>query len=452
MGVRELMTLLKKHAPSALTPVPDLQSRFAGSLMAIDAKNFAYKFLKTRRTPHPESPVNLLPFTPKQNPFHNVLIRSFYMVEHLVQRGIAPVFCFDGEAMELKRFERERREKRRMADVVDAKFERERQELVAGMLAACREGVTKRIEELAELHRELHGRAKEAGVPSPRLAMYEQTADSLNVYLSGGARTAATDSAGDLGADLPPLRRLDKELQKIKESFIDIESLELRSVRLTVGQLEDLKLMFRLMGCAILDAPHEGEALCSHLTHVGLCSVAATEDLDCVIHGDGLLLTKYDGFDNPDQQPIVVDPVEARDAMGLSPMEMIDLALLLQTDFTEGKLHGVGPVKAYNYIHLYGSIESILDHYSPRYDDDLPAFNYVAAREAFSGAEFEGYALPAPEELRWRGPGAGQERELREFLWDKGVLEDTERRWVTGAMMGMAERLKAVTGARIVDG
>ncbi|KAJ3196108.1 hypothetical protein HK101_010039 [Irineochytrium annulatum] len=425
MGVKDLTRLLKKSAPSSITRIYDLD-QFRGTRMAVDTKLFAMKFLFTR-------PTN--PYAEMLPPYQFVLTRTYAMITEL--RGaldILPVWCLDGpKLLDAKAFERRRRDRTYERNVVDAFLERQRANLLREMVGTAYEAqgdprAVKGMEGLMRAHAELERKATKEGVPKKRLKVYEMTARIVDEYM---ARVEAAVGEEEEEVDLfdgevvkTPAILFEERLWQLMKENVGADALELRTKRLTAGQLKDLRQLIELLGCPVFVSPHEGEAMCAHLTHNGVCSVTATEDMDAVIFGDGKVLRNFTGEvrsmtgNGAKQEPFVIDPAEARKALGFTKDQMIDLAILLGTDFTEGKLTKVGMVTALKLMQKLGSIEAILAQH--KYPSDLKTFDYETAREVYKNIAFEGLSLPTAEELEPKDPDWTA---VAEFLYERGVLE-----------------------------
>ncbi|BGP32063.1 hypothetical protein JCM10296v2_003842 [Rhodotorula toruloides] len=118
--------------------------------------------------------------------------------------------------------------------------------------------------------------------------------------------------------------------------------------------------------------PFEAEGVCSALYQAGLVDCVASEDTDVVVFGAPLL--RYaTTTENPKNPMNVLDPVELRKQLDLTKEQLVDLALLLGTDFTV-RIPGLGPVAAITLMRRYGSIEAIVD---------------VLANKEYKGREFK---------------------------------------------------------------
>jgi flap endonuclease-1 len=124
--------------------------------------------------------------------------------------------------------------------------------------------------------------------------------------------------------------------------------------RLTRDMANDARELLRLMGLPVIDAPSEGEAQASHMAAQGNVWAAASKDYDCLMFGAPRLvrfLTISGKEFLPSKaafRPITPELIETHAMLehhGISREQLIDVAILVGTDFNEG-IKGIGPKKA----------------------------------------------------------------------------------------------------------
>jgi flap endonuclease-1 len=136
--------------------------------------------------------------------------------------------------------------------------------------------------------------------------------------------------------------------------------------RLTGEMIGEARELLRLMGVPTVQAPAEGEAQASHMAATSSrLWAAASKDYDALLFGAPRLvrfLTISGKEFLPSQgtfRPIVPETLElARllDAWRIDREGLVDLALLVGTDFNDG-VHGIGPKKALKLVQQHGRIE-----------------------------------------------------------------------------------------------
>lgn len=126
------------------------------------------------------------------------------------------------------------------------------------------------------------------------------------------------------------------------------------STRLTRGMIEDAQTLLTLLGIPWMRAPSEGEAQAAFLARRGDVWAAASKDYDALLFGAPRLvrfLAVRSSEFLPTQgrsrvvPPEVLDLEENLRILGLTREQLIDVALLVGTDFNEG-VPGFGPKKA----------------------------------------------------------------------------------------------------------
>jgi flap endonuclease-1 len=145
--------------------------------------------------------------------------------------------------------------------------------------------------------------------------------------------------------------------------------------RLTRGMVDDAKELLRLMGIPVVQAPSEGEAQAAHMARAGLVWGAVSKDFDSLLFGAPRLvrfltisgkefLPSKGAF--RDITPEVIDANRMLTELGITREGLVDLALLVGTDFNPG-IKGIGPKKALALVKRHGSIE----HMPPDIRDEL---------------------------------------------------------------------------------
>jgi flap endonuclease-1 len=137
--------------------------------------------------------------------------------------------------------------------------------------------------------------------------------------------------------------------------------------RLTREMAAEARELLRLMGLPVVQAPQEGEAQASHMAALAGVWAAASKDYDCLLFGAPRLLRfltvsgkeflPSKGAFRP-ITPELIDTVALLQHYGITRAQLIDLAILIGTDFNEG-VKGIGPKKALKLVCDFGSIEKM---------------------------------------------------------------------------------------------
>ncbi len=142
----------------------------------------------------------------------------------------------------------------------------------------------------------------------------------------------------------------------------------MQTSRLTGEMVGQSKRLLGLLGIPIVQAPGEGEAQASAMARAGTAYAAASQDYDSLLFGSPRLVKNLaiTGRRKLPRKEVYVDvaPEEIRldatlGALGVSREQLVDMALLIGTDFNEG-VKGIGPKKALALIKKHGRLEPAL--------------------------------------------------------------------------------------------
>lgn len=205
------------------------------------------------------------------------------------------------------------------------------------------------------------------------------------------------------------------------------------STRLKDYMMEDARGLLDAMGIPWIQAPSEGEAEAAYLASKGYVWASVSQDYDSLLFGSPRLVRnltisgrrKLPGrnvYVEVSPEIILLDSVLTE--LGLTREQLVDLAILLGTDFNPGGAQGIGHVRAYNYIKRYGRLEEISEV-------RLGGFDYESIRMIFLRP-----AVVDPGGLRWRSPN---EEAIVRFLCDEhdfseGRVRNALRRLKTSSM------------------
>lgn len=132
--------------------------------------------------------------------------------------------------------------------------------------------------------------------------------------------------------------------------------------------VEDARRLLEYLGVPYVQAPSEGEAQAAHMATRGDVSAAVSQDYDSLLFGANSLVRNL-AISGKRKLPmreayVQVDPevVQLQDtmtALGLSHEQLIDLGILIGTDFNPDGFRGIGPKTALKLLREHGSIEGI---------------------------------------------------------------------------------------------
>jgi flap endonuclease-1 len=127
-----------------------------------------------------------------------------------------------------------------------------------------------------------------------------------------------------------------------------------RAVTLTDEMIADAKKLLAAMGLPAIQAPSEGEALCSQMAKAGDVWCVATQDYDSLLFGAPRLVRnlsisgrrKFGKGEYVLVNPEMIVLKDALKELGISHDQLIVLAILVGTDYNPGGIRGIGPKKA----------------------------------------------------------------------------------------------------------
>ena len=174
-------------------------------------------------------------------------------------------------------------------------------------------------------------------------------------------------------AELTRRREVKVEFERARQEALargDLEEAYSKATmtsRLTREMVAEAKELLRLLGLPTIQAPSEGEAQAAHMARAGHVWAAGSKDYDTLLFGAPRLMRflAISGKEFLPSQgkfrpvvPELLDLDEQLAAWGITREGLIDLALLVGTDFNDG-VHGIGPKKALALVQQHGSIEAM---------------------------------------------------------------------------------------------
>jgi flap endonuclease-1 len=147
--------------------------------------------------------------------------------------------------------------------------------------------------------------------------------------------------------------RAEKRLAEAEERGDAIEAarLEARTQRLTDTILETTRELLARLDVPTVDAPAEGEAQAAYMARRGDADYAGSEDYDTLLFGAPRTLRQLTSKGRPE----LMDLDATLSRHGISPEQLIDVAILCGTDFNPG-VDGVGPKTALEAVTGYGDL------------------------------------------------------------------------------------------------
>jgi flap endonuclease-1 len=132
---------------------------------------------------------------------------------------------------------------------------------------------------------------------------------------------------------------------------------------------QESKKLLSLMGIPWVQAPSEGEAQAAHMSKKKAADFCASQDYDSLLFGAPTLIRniaitgrrKLPGKSiYVDVLPEVVELRKTIDELGISYEQLIDIGLLIGTDYNPGGVKGIGPKTALKLIKKHGTLHEVL--------------------------------------------------------------------------------------------
>jgi flap endonuclease-1 len=133
----------------------------------------------------------------------------------------------------------------------------------------------------------------------------------------------------------------------------------------------DSKRLLELMGLPWVQAPSEGEAQAAHMTREGKADYCGSQDYDSLLFGAPLLLRNVtiSGRRKLPSKNVYVEIVpetinlnETLRSLSITYEQLIDVGILIGTDFNPDGIRGLGPKTALKLIKQHGTLEKALPH------------------------------------------------------------------------------------------
>ncbi|NHV60347.1 MAG: flap endonuclease-1 [Candidatus Verstraetearchaeota archaeon] len=173
--------------------------------------------------------------------------------------------------------------------------------------------------------------------------------------------------------------------------------------RLTGEMVDQTKDLLGAMGIPWVQAPSEGEAQAAFMTRRGDAWATVSQDYDSLLFGAPRLVRNLtiSGRRKLPNKPVYIDVEpeiirldEVLRALNVSREQLIDIGIMLGTDFNPDGFKGIGPKKAKKIIEEYGSLKAAIERGAIEVD---PHIDVDAIREIFLNPKTTG-----EYRLEWR--------------------------------------------------
>src|SRR5574341_1528637 len=151
--------------------------------------------------------------------------------------------------------------------------------------------------------------------------------------------------------------------------------------------VEDSKHLLSLFGIPYIQAPSEGEATAANLTLTGQAYASASQDFDSLLFGAKKLVRNFTNSGRrklPNRnttieiEPEIIDLEKTLTELGVTREQLVDIGILIGTDFNPNGVERIGPKTALKVIKEYGKLENI-----PQIQEKLEEIDYKQIRQIF---------------------------------------------------------------------
>ena len=153
------------------------------------------------------------------------------------------------------------------------------------------------------------------------------------------------------------------------------------------GMVNESKRLLDCFGIPYIDAPSEGEATAAHLTNTGQAYASASQDYDSILCGAKRLVRNFTNSGRRkipnsnmyvDIVPEIIHTQKTLDALEMTREKIIDVGILIGTDFNPNGFERVGPKTALKMIKKYSRLEDV-----PQIQEQLQSIDFQQIREIF---------------------------------------------------------------------
>jgi flap endonuclease-1 len=153
------------------------------------------------------------------------------------------------------------------------------------------------------------------------------------------------------------------------------------------GMVKESKQILSYFGIPYIDAASEGEATAAHLTNTGQAYASASQDFDSILCGAKRLIRNFTNSGRrkiPNRntyveiEPEIIETQKTLDALEVTREQIVDIGILIGTDFNPNGFDRIGPKTALKMIKQHSRLEDI-----PQIQEQLQTIEYEKIRKIF---------------------------------------------------------------------
>lgn len=207
------------------------------------------------------------------------------------------------------------------------------------------------------------------------------------------------------------------------------------SARIDETIVEDAKALLTYLGIPYVQAKEEGEAQAAYMVQKGDAELVASQDYDSLLFGAPVMIRNISAPRRKAQLELVAF-TELAEKHGITREELVDIAILIGTDFNSG-IKGIGVKRALKLIKKHHTIERLLNESAI---EIAQIENYKLIRSIFlQPAVNESY------EIAW---GTPDEDKVKEFLCEEHNFSEERVSKILRKIEKIEQKKIAVTGSQ----
>jgi len=153
------------------------------------------------------------------------------------------------------------------------------------------------------------------------------------------------------------------------------------------GMVDESKKILSLFGIPFIEAPSEGEATAAHLTNTGQAYASASQDFDSILLGAKRLIRNFTNSGRrkiPNRntyieiEPEIIETKKTLDSLQITREQLVDIGILIGTDFNPDGFERIGPKTALKMIKQYYRLEEV-----PQIQEQLHNIDFNQIRKIF---------------------------------------------------------------------
>jgi flap endonuclease-1 len=173
--------------------------------------------------------------------------------------------------------------------------------------------------------------------------------------------------------------------------FEDARKYSKRTSVLTDKMVEESRVLLSHLGIPVVQAPSDGEGAAAYLTRHDLAFASASQDYDSILFGArrlvrNLAISGRRKIPNRnayvDVEPEMFEHEKVLQEVGVTHEQLVDVGILVGTDFNPGGFPGIGPKTALKLIKENGRLEKV-----DKIKNLLPEVPYEEIRKIFLSPE-----------------------------------------------------------------